>query len=375
MVMPVSPIEQRILAELEEDLTAELVAKRDIAIAAASNVLGRPGLSVQQFHAVIGHWNNELVDAVRSQFSSPIDFIARWLHGLRLKVLADRTDEAKWGPVTEDGKASYRLLKLVKDKTVREYTFTFLHRNFYRNLIERTRAKPEDQLWTLWFGDNKMAWGLYIAPDLRDGEWRNDKSEIRRAEYDYWTVGHILATGLIDPDSNSLIKFTDAGQLITFYRSVLKRVSNSLYEKAISDRYATYLEQSANVLSEPFLIPELRYAGIEADHKHRLDFSILNSHIMEFVGFELSPQSTHMAVEGLKGKTQKSVNQELLVSWEKEMGKRNDYFCDFGLSTITFTDSALKDMDQCFKRIAEHLSSRPKEPESLSFQLDKIIAL
>ncbi len=373
--MPVSPIEQRILTELEDDLTAELVAKREEAIQVSADVLGRPDLRLQQFHAVIGHWNNTLVDAVRSQFADPNDFIARWLLGLRNKVLEDRTSELRWGGISEYGKASYRLLRLVQNDIVRGYIFTFLRRNFYRNLIGRTRAKPKDHLWELWFGDNKMTWGLFIAPAFRDEEWRNDKSEIRRAGYDYWTVGHVLSAGLIDPDSNTLIRFGNPEQLIAFYRSVLRRVSNSLYEKAIADRYAAYLEHSNNVESEPFLIPELRYAGRDADHVHRLDFSILNPHVMDFTGFELSPHSTHMAVVAIKDKTQKAVNEELLTKWEKEMGKRNDYFRGFDIPTVTFTDAALNDIDQCFAQMSEHLSARPYEPVSLDYQLAEIKSL
>ena len=78
-----------------------------------------------------------------------------------------------------------------------------------------------------------------------------------------------------------------------------------------------------DVESEPFLIPELRYAGLEAKHKYRLDFTILNPHMMTFVGFEISPASTHMAVKGIKKKIQKSVNAELKAKWERETVKLN----------------------------------------------------
>src|SRR5208283_4406221 len=107
---------------------------------------------------------------------------------------------------------------------------------------------------------------------------------------------------------------------------------------AIADQYANYLEDSDDHAQEPFLIPELRYAGLEKKHKHRLDFSILNAHTMQFVGFELSPYSTHGEITGIKKKPQIAINKELAETWAREMGKRNDYFENFGISTVTFTD-------------------------------------
>lgn len=360
--MPRSPIEVRILRELEEDLSAELRERLPVTLVRAARILGRTSISVHSFHGMIGSKNNEYTDAVRLEFRNPNDFIARWLAGLRHRVEGGNS-------------AAERIARLMQNRTVRNYTLRFLTRNFYRNIVERTRQKPDENLWSLWFGDNTMSWGLLIAPVYRDDEWTNDKSEMRRAGYDYWTVGHVLATGIIDPDSNELVEFDSIRSLCQFYRSVLRRRSASVYEKDIGRRYVEYLENSDDVEAEPFLIPELRYAGRDAEHLYRLDFTILNPHTMSFVGFEISPASTHNAVKKIKGKTQKIVNAELSQRWQREMRKRNRYLSDFGITTVTFTDSDLADMDGCFAQIEARLSERPEEELSLEEEIAAIESL
>lgn len=363
--MPALNIEARILREMEADLTTELEEMRPRVLRAYERISGERNASVQFFFGVIGGKDNEYTDAIRTQFSSPDDFNARWLQGLRRRVeAAGRYEDA-----------ATRIARLMKDKSIRDYTLTFLTRNFYRNLAARTRQKPEDHMWRLWFGDNKMPWGLFIAPAYRNDEWTNDKSEIRRAQYDYWTVGHVLDTGIINPDTNDLMEFDSIKALKQFYQSVLRRNSVSQYEKGLAQRYVQYLMDSDDPESEPFLVPELRYAGLEAEHKHRLDFTILNPHVMSFVGFEISPASTHMSVKATKKKTQRAVNAELKEKWESDMKKRNRYFKQFGITTVTFTDDDLSDLDACFEEMAVYLWDRPEEDMSLDAQIAAIEAL
>ncbi len=242
--MPRSPIESRILQELEDDLTAELLQMQAATLRKAATTLGRFSMSLQSLHGIIGSKNNVYTDAVRLEFRNPKDFIARWLQGLRHRAEA----AARFG----NENAATRIARLLKNHTVRQYTLTFLTRNFYRNIVERTRLKPKENLWGLWFGDNTMSWGLLIAPDYRDGEWTNDKSEMRRADYDYWTVGHVLSTGIIDPDSNELVEFDSLRSLTQFYRSVLRRRSASDYEKGLAQRYIEYLRRSDDVEADWF---------------------------------------------------------------------------------------------------------------------------
>ena len=94
---------------------------------------------------------------------------------------------------------------------------------------------------------------------------------------------------------------------------------------------------------------------------------------MEFTGFELSPASTHMAVAKIKTRTQAEVNRELAAKWAREMTKRNEYFCDFGIATITFTDTDLADMDACFAQLERYLRKRPRTPLSLEAQIEELL--
>jgi len=353
--------ERRRLFEIEEQLTSELKAVQEEVLERYNEVRG-PDYngdyrSIHSLHGIIGGKNNILVDSINKQFSNPNDFIAQWFYGLRIKYENEE----------------YILVDLMKDKLVRDYTIKFLTRNFYRQIKERTRVKVDQNLWSIWFGAGKFTWGLVIAPTYR-GKWTNDVSEIRRANYMYWTVGHAMTTGLVDPENDKMYTFRSVDELITFYGSILKRVSNSLYEKETFDFYCKFLKSSEDPMSEPLLIPEFRFEGLEIKHKYRLDFTILNSHTMQLIGFELSPNSTHMAVKKIKDKKQVEVNAELAEKWEGEMHKRNEYFQEYGITTITFTDDDLADMSKCFETMQGYLSKRPAVVIDLASEIEALKA-
>jgi hypothetical protein len=189
---------------------------------------------------------------------------------------------------------------------------------------------------------------------------------MRRAPYVYWTVGHVLQTGLASPDEDQPLTFASVEDLLKFYRYFLKKVSNSKYEKGIADRYMAYLRASTDIFSEPFLLPEFRYAGLNGKHEHRLDYTVFNGHTMHLTGFELSPYSTHGAIKKVKDKTQKAINEEGAARWEKEMKKRNDYFRSYSIPVVTFTDSSLADLDECFQVMSGYLAAR--EPHEIRLE-------
>ena len=346
-----------------EQKVAEMLPK---ALERISFLRGRE-VSVHSLHGLIGGKNNRYTDCVRTQFTDPKDVLAQWLKGLN----DDAENRARKG---WEG-SSNRIVALLKDDLLREYTMLFLERNFYRNFLERTRCKPDDEMWSIWFGAGKQVWGLLLTPVLRAGEWTNDVSEIRRAEYSYWTIGHVLETGLIDPAREKPYTFSDVQALIDFYQSVLKRTSNSQYEEIVYDMYCDYIYASDHVESEPLLIPEFRYGGPKKKHEHRLDFTVLNSHTMTTVGFEISPASSHMSVAGIKAKKQHEVNEELRIRWEKEMVKRNDYFQTFGIPIVTFTDGRLQDIDACFSEISKALSARDNKKPIFNDEINRLLSL
>lgn len=360
--MPVAPSDPK---RIEKLLTTELDELRPGALAVASDVNKRE-VSTQTLHAIIGGKNNTYVNSVTAQFTDPEDFLARWTKGL--------LEAAMGGSL-----AARRLVRIIKHPTGRAYAFTFLKRTFYRQYAARVRPKPPENLWEIWFGGNSHEWGLFISPVFRKGVWKNDKSEMRKASYAYWTVGHVLQTGLISPGEQKPYEFESVDELAKFYRYFLKKVSNSAYEKGVADRYLSYLKTSQDIFNEPFLIPEFRYAGVAGKHKHRLDYTVFNGHTMTITGFELSPHSTHGAIKtgtNQKGekKTLKAFNEESSAKWESEMGKRNAYFLSYNVPIVTFTDSSLVDLDQCFSYIRKQLSDRPPDEQSLSDSLRALTA-
>lgn len=367
--MNVVNIDKKYLDNKEQSITARLKAIQDKALIRFEEITGKN--SIHSFHAMMGANNNIYVDSMNSVFLDPNDFITRWLEGLTVQV-KKRVEADTLKPKSYGVNREFFLMHALQDSVLREYLFLFLTRNFYRNFKERVRSKPNESLWSIWFGSGNLVWGLLISPEMRNDDWAVDRSEIRRSDFNFWTIRHVMKTGLIDPESNEPVKFKKPDDFIQFYRSVLKRVSNSQYEKAIADRYIDYLKKSDTPYEEPFLIPELRYAGKETKHKYRLDYTILNPYTMELVGFEISPSSTHMAIPKIKDVKKVEMNRDLSLKWAKEMEKRNDYFSKFGITTITFTDEELKDIDACFATISKYLSTRGAAKNTLTGSLDKV---
>ena len=76
-----------------------------------------------------------------------------------------------------------------------------------------------DDLWQIWFGSNNLFYGIVISPVFGNGTWSNDRSEMRRAPYVYWTIGHVMATGLVSPDEESVMPFASVEGFLAFYRA------------------------------------------------------------------------------------------------------------------------------------------------------------
>lgn len=174
--MDVSLVDKKFLTKQEKLLTAHLnnllpqVRER-------VKIITEKDFSLPSFHAQMGSRNNLYIDSIRTKFIDPEDFIAQWLCGL-MKNVEREVNEGTFGKGLFK-RADYYLVQYLKDFLIREYIFIFLTRNFYRNFKERVRNKPDENLWSIWFGNGNLVWGLVIEPVLRDGFWTNDKSEIR----------------------------------------------------------------------------------------------------------------------------------------------------------------------------------------------------
>ena len=325
-------------------------------------------LSLQSMRNTIGSKNNEFTDCIHREYATAEDFLAEWIKGL----VDQQGAKIQYG---SDGEpVHYILIEMMHYPIAKNYILNFIKRNFYRNYHERTRFKPLANLWEVWFGSNPLYWGILICPVKRGGSWTNDVSEIRRTSYEYWTVGHVMSTGIVALDSLYPYTFPTLNSFIAFYDHIIKRLSKSVYEQEIMSRYFEYLSKNSNYREVPLLIPEFRYYGDEVDHKYRLDFTILNPYTQRYVAFELSPQSTHMNISGIKkeGKTQKEINDELKIQWQKEMDKRNKYFSQYGITVITFTDAHLQDIDKCFNTIKIYLEERAIPKANYSEQIGRI---
>jgi hypothetical protein len=183
---------------------------------------------------------------------------------------------------------------------------------------ERLRALKSRQ--------NNADCGLLVSPRFANGDWENDKSEIRHFQPKYWTIGHILATGLVVPGKPDIMTFSSVDDYLKFFEHVLVRGTASTHQKAVAAHYSKFVRASTTPDKVPLLIPEFRYDGRAARHKYRLDFCIIDADTMDKVGFELSPWSTHGELPGTNGKTQKEINAEASANFDREMKKQKEFF-------------------------------------------------
>ena len=161
--------------------------------------------------------------------------------------------------------------------------------------------------------------------------WENDKSEIRKVKFRYWSIAHILETGVIDKEKQEPIPFANIEELIDFYKKAFYDKSNSKYERAIMLKYFELLRSATDYDNTAFLIPELRFTK-EERHKYRLDFTVLSAEDSKRnIGFELSPDSTHAQ------------------QWDKAILKINEYYEKFNIHVNTFMEKKLQDIDACFE--------------------------
>ena len=313
----------------------------------------------QSLNATFGGKYAEYIDIKNVIVDTPEQFIALYLQGFL------RTLEGL-GVYAKPGNRYYDAFLMVKEhKKVQKWLRLFLARTFLRNYDALSKARPRVEEAEIWIGQNNASYGILITPRFKNDVWENDKSEIRHFKPKYWTVGHIMETGFVIPDENDTIEFDDIEDYLSFFRNTLVRNSGSVHERAIAKRYCEFVRNSPQPLDVPLLIPELRYGGKDVKHEYRLDFTVVNPHTLEKVGFELSPWSSHGLIAGTKGKTQKQINEEAKGNFEKEMKKLKAYFRRLGIPVLVYTDTDLADYDALFKEIEKYLS-----PTKIAKQLE-----
>jgi len=325
-------------------------------------VLSLTGIqSKQSLHAKFGGKNATFIDIKHEVINSPEHFISLWLQGFMNHL-------EKLGRGVKYSEEHKNFLLMKEHKLLTQYVLLFLERMYLRNFHALSKARPTPEEAVIWIGQEKASYGLLISPRFREGNWENDKSEIRHFKQNYWTIGHMLATGLVVPFRNDVIKFHDAEQYLSFFTNVLVRNSGSPYEMGIAKRYCEFVRASDDSLAVPLLIPEFRYGGIQKNHEYRLDFCVIDPFKLSKVGFELSPWSTHGKLTHLKGKTQAEINRLAQSNFEKEMLKIKSFFRKYGIVILVFTDSDLKDLESVFEQIKNFLKPE-KAPKQLRLSI------
>jgi len=301
-------------------------------------------------NATYGGKYAEYIDIKNEVIDAPEQFIALYFQGF-LRTLEGLGIFARAGNRYYD--AFYHVKK---HKKVQEWLRLFLTRTFLRNYDALSKARPRVEEAEIWIGQNNASYGILVTPRFKNDVWENDKSEIRHFKPKYWTIGHIMETGFVIPDEDDKIEFNEVEDYLSFFRNTLVRNSGSVHERAIARRYCQFVRDSEHPLDVPLLIPELRYGGKDAKHEHRLDFTIINPHTLSKVGFELSPWSSHGAIAGTKGKSQKEINDEAKANFEKEMKKLKAFFRKLGIPVMVYTDVDLAEHDALFEEFEKYLS-------------------
>lgn len=312
--------------------------------------------SLMGFHSIIGSHNDTYADCVNNKFTNFEDFIEKWENGLYIRYQKALEYSPKMCGI-------FFLITLFQNEIIQKYIYTFLERNYYRNYTERIRQKPAKHLTELYIGDNNATYLILITPVFRkrylfdEEHWENDVSEIRRCKFPYWTIPHLLEAGYIYNNHN--YKTPTLADILNFYKGFYNR-SNSPYEKKFLEKYAYYISEhfGENI---PLLIPEFRYGGAQKKHLYRLDFLIINVCENRIIGIELSPNH-HISEDS---------NTSVIEKWEYEIAKRNKFFETYEITTITYTSSMLRNIDDCWNKILPYL--KPIDEFSISSSYDDLM--
>jgi hypothetical protein len=323
-------------------------------------VLAATGLeSEASLNATIGGKAAEFIDLHHEVILSPDQYVTLYLRGFRAAM------SPPTAPYPNAHRRNYEMLR--SSESAQRYFMLFLKRSYLKHFDELSRTRPHLSESELWIGQNKAEYGLLITPWFKDPtkEWKNDRSEIRHFPKRYWTIGHVLRTGLVTPSDADKIEFGSVDDYLKFFKNVLVRASGSPHEKAIAQEYVSFVRAASEPEDVPLLIPEFRYDGLAAKHRYRLDFCIINPFTMHRIGYELSPWSTHGYLKKIKGLTQAQINAMAQDNFEKEMSKHKSFFKKHNIYALIYTDVDLAKPESVFADMRRHL-----EPVDQVVQLD-----
>jgi hypothetical protein len=309
-------------------------------------VLKETGISDEKsLNATIGSKTDYAIDLKNEVIISPDHYIALWMEGFGRHL-------------DEGGALGFgELFSMARNSPAfRRYLKLFLERSYLKHYDELYKKRPLVEEAEIWVGQNNSDYGLLVTPRFRHGQWENDKSEIRHFKPRYWTIGHVLASGLVVPGKKDVMTFATVDDYLKFFENVLVRDAASSHQAKIAAMYSDFVRASDDPLNIPLLIPEFRYNGRDAKHEHRLDFCVIDPDTLDKVGFELSPWSTHGKLK-TKGRTGTEINEDAKANFENEMKKLKKYFKRHGVFVLVYTDTDLAQPEIIFSDIRNHLEA------------------
>lgn len=311
-------------------------------------------------NAFIGGRADDYINLKDDIIHTPMEYKSKWLNGL--KKAYSKSKDSRADP------RHVRMYQLITGSYphFKKYLSLFLEGSFLKHYEEHYKAKPKIDESEYWFGNNADEFGLLVTPRYVNNLWENDKSEIRHFKHPYWTLSHVMETGLCYMSENKIRSFSKLSDYLQFFRDVVRR-SKSKYQLDIADRYIEYVNCHSNPLSIPMLVPELRYDPFKNKHQHRLDLLVVNPWSLEKYGFEFSPWSTHGQLKGA-GRSMSEYNEEAKEQFEAEMRKHKKYWRKYGVTYIIYTDEDLADMASVWMEIKRHLEVSD-EPAQLELAL------
>jgi hypothetical protein len=310
-----------------------------------------------ELNAYIGSKNDDFIDLKNEVIGTPDEFISKWLQGMKKGYEEGLGNKFK---------SMYDMLIDPQCGNFRKYCNLFLRRSFLKRYDDLSKTRPHQDHASYWFGVNDADFGLFISPRFNKNtdQWENDVSEIRVFNEPYWTIGHILKTGICYPDEDRKKLFNTVDEYLDFFYDQI-RLTKSTYQKQIAKKYIAFVQSSQTPKSIPLLLPEVKFSP-GRKHKYRLDFLVIDPYTMDKIGIELSPWSTHGYLSG-KHKTMQELNNEALSNFDREVQKIKDYYKKHNIYTLIFPDSDLQSTDKIFEDITRHLN--PKKP-SQQYSLD-----
>lgn len=309
--------------------------------------------SEASLNATIGGKADEFIDLHHEVILSPEQYVTCYMRGFKAAMSPP-------GPFANSHRRNYE--RFQSSKAAQRYFMLFLKRSYLKHFDELSRTRPQLTQSEIWIGQNNADYGLFVSPRWNPLKacWENDRSEIRHFPRLYWTIGHILETGLVVDGDDEPMLFASLDDYLNFFKKTLVRASGSPHEKEIAKRYVEYVRSVDNPLDIPLLIPEFRYEGKKPKHKYRLDFCIIDPFTMQKIGYELSPWSTHGYLTKLGGLNGVQINAMAQDNFEKEMSKHKAFFKKHDVYALIYTDSDLSNIDAVFDDMKQYLNPADK---------------